>query len=162
MDLNEKIESITKTSITHMGDHKKFVCAGNKIGQLTAISFQKPDHPPIRVLQLTKLKSVDDEPGGKTNSETAKHVTEFMKRDGIWDKKEKPESMIIYDHAVAESINTNLRTEGWDRPEEHLCECQGHNLNNIKKNIYKKLDTLLADGNKEGMFISKLIYIKFI
>lgn len=162
MALNEKVEATTKSSVTQQGDHKKFTGAGNKIGQVATISFHKPDKPPIHVHQLVNLKSVDQQPGGKKNVNTARHVTEAMKRDGIWDKKEEPESHIIFDHAVADGINTNLRDEGWKRPEEHLSECQGHNHNNFKKNIYKKMDELLIEEKCQGMFISKLIYIKFI
>lgn len=162
IELNEKIDAITKTSIAQQGDHKKFTGAGNKIGQVATISFHKLGEPPIRVHQLVNLKSVDQQPGGKRNVNTARHVTEGMKRDGIWNKKENPESHIIFDHAVADGINTNLRDEGWERPEEHLGECQGHNLNNFKKNMYKKMDELLDAEKCQGMFISKLIYIKFI
>ena len=68
-----------------------------------------------------------------------------------------------YDSGRRTSSTEAMKRDGiWDNKEEHLSECQGHNLNNFKKNMYKKLDDLLVDGRYQGMFISKLIYIKFI
>ena len=158
MDLNDDMESKIKTSTAHMGDHKKFANDTNKLGEQQLISFHLPKKSPIRIQQMAKLKTVE-QVGGKTNSETAKHVKESMQRDGVWEKRDNPEYHLVFDNAVARGIPEEFKTLGWKRPEEHTGECQGHNTSNIKKNAYNRLDGLLGKKQFRGLFISKSLYL---
>ena len=121
------------------------------------ISFYLDDYPPEHFhifLELFDTNSPFTTDKGARN--TAKLLVKFMTETGIWEYRNKPSLNLSLDGGISFPIIKYLQKLGWERADESIITCEGHNGLNMSGLGSKFLKWALDNDQHLGKSLSFL------